>query len=112
MTRLLLALLLSSCSLQNPKPDQNVLLPGEVRSAQAAKDSISIGKSSKADVRAALGQGKEVAFDSGYEVWVYREKPKEPVKDKPQPPRAELVLLFSPSGLLVNAREASSAAGA
>jgi hypothetical protein len=34
-----------------------------------------------------------VNFDSGYEVWVYR-----------QPPAAELVLLFEPSGILSKTR--------
>ena len=53
---------------------------------------FTIGRSTKADVRAALGEGTVVNFDSGYEVWVYRQ------------PREELVLLFEPSGILSKTR--------
>lgn len=55
--------------------------------------SLAIGRSTKSDVRAALGEGTVVSFDSGYEVWVYR-----------QPDVAELVLLFEPSGILSRTR--------
>jgi hypothetical protein len=55
--------------------------------------SLTIGRSTKSEVRAALGEGTVVNFDSGYEVWVYR-----------QPPAAELVLLFEPSGILSKTR--------
>ena len=34
--------------------------------------SLAVGQSTKSEVRAALGEGTEVSFDSGYEVWVYR----------------------------------------
>jgi hypothetical protein len=47
-----------------------------------------VGESTSADVRAALGEALVIDFDSGYEVWVYR----------------ELVLLFAPSGVLTKAR--------
>ena len=57
--------------------------------------SFTIGRSTKSEVRAALGEGTVVDFPSGYEVWVYREKP---------PASAELVLLFEPSGLLSKTR--------
>ena len=49
---------------------------------------LTIGKTTKADVRAALGDAVVVDFASGYEVWVYRGK------------ETELVLLFDPSGTL------------
>ena len=86
--------LLSGCALVSPQPKEPPLQPGEVRSAQAAEDALYVGKSTKAAVRAALGQGTEVSFTSGYEVWVYRQP--EPV--------AELVLLFDPSGTLTRTR--------
>jgi hypothetical protein len=54
--------------------------------------SLTTGQSTKSDVRAALGEGTVVSFDSGYEVWVYRQ------------PAAELVLLFEPSGILDKTR--------
>jgi hypothetical protein len=76
------------------------LLPGEILSAQAAKDTISIGKRTKSDVTAALGQAVVIDFDSGNEVWVYREK----LRDKAPPPRTEFVLLFAPSGIVTKTR--------
>ena len=72
----------------------------EVRSVQSGADAIAVGKSTKADVRAALGEAVVVDFDSGYAVWVYKESPKE----KARPPATELVLLFDPSGVLAKTR--------
>ena len=43
-------------------------------SMQSASDSVTVGKSSKADVMTALGAATVINFDSGYEVWVYRAK--------------------------------------
>ena len=95
-------LLLGGCSsLQpSPKPAQKPLGPGEILSAQAAQDALAVGSSTKADVRAALGQAVVVDFSSGYEVWVYRERPKE----ESTVSKTELVLLFSPSGILSKTR--------
>jgi hypothetical protein len=93
----------AGCALfQRPatKAETTALLAGEIISAQAAKDTISIGKSTKSDVAAALGQAVVIDFDSGYEVWVYREK----LPDKAPPPRTELVLLFAPSGIVTKTR--------
>ena len=66
---------------------------------QSASDSITIGKSSKADVLAALGPATVIHFDSGYEVWVYRTKSREPAEAK-----AEFVILFSPDGVVRKTR--------
>ena len=68
-------------------------------SMQTASDSITIGKSSKADVMAALGPATVINFDSGYEVWVYRAKSREPAEAK-----AEFVILFSPDGVVRKTR--------
>jgi outer membrane protein assembly factor BamE (lipoprotein component of BamABCDE complex) len=96
-----LALLsLSACSLPSTKTDPPPLGRGEVRSAQAANAALAVGKSTKTDVRAALGEPVAIDFESGYEVWVYREKPPE----KAAAPRTELVLLFEPSGVLAKRR--------
>jgi len=85
--------LLSGCALVQPqKPAEAPLGPGEVRSARTAHDVLAVGKSTKADVRAALGEARVVDFASGYEVWVYRER------------AAELVMLFDPSGELTKMR--------
>ena len=68
-------------------------------SMQSASDSIIIGKSSKADVMTALGAATVINFDSGYEVWVYRAKSREPAEAK-----AEFVILFSPDGVVRKTR--------
>ena len=68
-------------------------------SMQSASDSITIGKSSKADVMAALGTATVINFDSGYEVWVYGAKSREPAETK-----AEFVILFSPDGVVKKTR--------
>jgi hypothetical protein len=101
---LLACVLVAGCSiLESPgtrKSEAMPLGPAEVRSARAASDAIAIGKSTKADVRAALGEAVVVDFESGYEVWVYKERPPE----KAKPPASELVLLFDPSGVLTKTR--------
>jgi hypothetical protein len=79
---LIVLLLLAGCA--TPPPPKPPPL-------SASKAKIALGNT-KAQVRATLGKTNEVAFDSGYEVWVYR-----------QPPE-ELVLLFDPSGVLAKTR--------
>ena len=66
---------------------------------QSASDSITAGKSTKADVMAALGAATVISFDSGYEVWVYRAKSREPAEAK-----AEFVILFGPDGVVRKTR--------
>jgi hypothetical protein len=96
---LLLCLSIAACAV---RPRQTAPLgPGEIASAQAGRSAIAIGKSTKGDVRAALGQAVVVDFTSGYEVWVYRER------ERP----TELVLLFAPSGVLAKARIGNSGSG-
>ena len=68
-------------------------------SMQSASDNITVGKSSKADVLAALGAATVINFDSGYEVWVYRAKSREPADAK-----AEFVILFSPDAVVKKTR--------
>ena len=99
--------LLAGCALVQPapKPADAPLGPGEIHSADAAASALSIGKSTKADVRAALGDAVTVDFKSGYDVWVYRERPPEKTEKAAEPPPpAELVLLFNPSGVLAKTR--------
>jgi hypothetical protein len=102
VTRLaaLACVLVAGCALFTPSPKERPLRPGEIHSAQGAGNAIAVGKSTKADVRAALGEATVIDFDSGYEVWVYRER----LKEKAKPPPTELVLLFPPSGVLAKAR--------
>lgn len=75
-------------------------------SMQGAADNIAIGQSTRADVLAALGPAAGVKFDSGFEVWVYRAKSREPAAAK-----AELVVLFAPSGIVKKTRIRPAYAG-
>jgi hypothetical protein len=93
-----ICLIVLGCAAQPPK--EPPLGPGEIRSAQAAKDAIVVGKSTKADARAALGDAVVIDFDSGYAVWLYRERRQE----KSPGERRELVLLFAPSGIVAKTR--------
>ncbi len=74
--------------------------PGSALTAVSARDagsSITLGKSTKADVIAALGKTAAIGFDSGYEVWVYRVAGDASGK-------AEFVVLFAPSGVVTKIR--------
>ncbi len=62
-----------------------------------ALPSLALGKSTKGGVAASLGRTTAIAFDSGYEVWVYLVRNEE---EKP----VELVLLFDPRGVLAKTR--------
>lgn len=64
---------------------------------QAAADAIAAGRSTRAEVAARLGEADRVAFDNGFEVWVYRSHP----VHQGQP---ELVLLFGPDGVVKKLR--------
>ena len=66
---------------------------------QGAQALVIPGSSTKADVAAALGPATVVRFDSGYEVWAYREKPA-----KSEIPGAEFVILFAPTGVVQKTR--------
>lgn len=77
--------------------------PGQLtpQGLERSKAELAIGASTKADVRAALGPAAaELAFESGYEVWVYRIRAPAQAKR----PDGELVLLFAPSGALSKTR--------
>jgi hypothetical protein len=88
---------LGGCALMQPPPSKPAVAPPSPRELLS---SLTIGASTKADVRAALGEAVVVDFPSGYEVWVYRER----AQEKSPAPSAELVLLFAPSGTLTKAR--------
>lgn len=68
-------------------------------SMQGAQSMVLPGRSTKAEVSAALGPATVVRFDSGYEVWAYREKP-----PKSETSGAEFVILFTPSGIVQKTR--------
>ena len=93
-------ILVGGCALLEPPTKTTTPGPAEIRSAQAAAGTIAVGRSTKADVRAALGEAVVVDFESGYEVWVYKER----LDQKAKPPATELVLLFDASGRLTKTR--------
>ena len=78
-------------------------------------DAVVIGRSTKADVIAALGESLAIRFDNGYEVWVYhladdtpageRRRGKSGSADNARPGEsAEFVILFQPSGIVAKTR--------
>ena len=73
---------------------------GEPIAPPTARGMIVLGKSTKADVAAALGTAIVIAFDSGYEVWVYRWRGVEPSTRA----ATELVVLYDPAGRATKAR--------
>lgn len=78
---------------------------GGIPSVREAQSALAIGKSTKAQVEAALGKAIAVHFDSGYEIWVYREQSAvQSIFAQPASERPELVLLFEPSGILKKMR--------
>lgn len=74
--------------------------PDDTRVAFEAMESAA-GEITKNEVRAGLGAPVAIDFDSGYEVWVYRDRLPD---SSPPPARSELVLLFTPDGLLGKTR--------
>ena len=56
---------------------------------------VVVGRSTKADVAASLGETLVIGFDNAYEVWVYRL-----AEDR----RGEFVILFEPSGVVAKTR--------
>jgi hypothetical protein len=93
------------------RPRMNIIAAGQV------KDAVAIGRSTRADVVAALGEALVIRFDTGYEVWVYRlakdaraqgataRRAAPPVPDGAKPDTdAEFVILFAPSGLVAKTR--------
>jgi type IV pilus biogenesis protein CpaD/CtpE len=78
---------------------------GGIASARDAQAAVVIGKSTKADVETVLGKAIVVSFDSGYEVWVYRERGASAGLFAPsRKEKAEFVLLFEPGGVLKKTR--------
>jgi len=85
-------------------------------STTSARNAITIGKSTKADVIAALGKTTVIRFDSGYEVWVYQvtggisaslgsgQLFRRADSEKRASGRTEFVILFAPSGVVAKTR--------
>jgi hypothetical protein len=85
--------------------------------AARVSDAVAIGKSTKADVAAALGQTLAISFDTGFELWVYRlddgALPRQTLAQRitgtgsekaAAGTSGEFVILFAPSGLVAKTR--------
>lgn len=74
-------------------------------SLRAASDTITLGKTTKVEALATLGPATVIKFDSGFEVWVYRAYPTDWAKSPDaQMAPAELVILFTPEGIVSKTR--------
>jgi hypothetical protein len=67
---------------------------------QTARSMVTAGKSTKADVEAALGKAGTVQFDSGWDVWAYRWRGNQ----RTTRGDTELVILFGPDGVVRKTR--------
>jgi uncharacterized protein YceK len=93
---------LSGCAAVVTRPVETPIAREGVSAAQqieAIQKEFAQGKTDKAAVRRTLGAGTVVAFDSGYEVWIYRLR-----RAGSDAEPSELVLLFEPSGKLAKSR--------
>jgi hypothetical protein len=100
---LLLASLLAvgACATRGELADatQTAALPGTASvTAQAVAANVAVGKTTRAELIAALGKTTSIRFDSGYEVWVYQYR-----NDAANAP-SELVVLLAPSGIVAKTR--------
>lgn len=87
--------------------------PTKLIEPSRVENAVSIGKSTKADVAAALGETLVIRFDTGYEVWIYRltgdtparaRSGQHPLRSGSDKGTAEFVLLFAPSGVVARTR--------
>jgi hypothetical protein len=92
-----------------------VVSPAANTAAIRKRESIALGKSTRADVQAALGRPKLVRFETGFEVWAYRiedpakvkaavEKARSTREPEDPVPETEIVVLFDPSGTATKLR--------
>ena len=102
--------LCAGCAIDGTPSAVVTSMRANVLTSNRASNAVVVGRSTKADVIAALGQTLSIRFDSGYEVWVYRlavaeSAPRFTTSDKAWPPApAEFVILFAPSGVVAKTR--------
>ena len=86
----------AGCAIDPARPPTAAVTAVRMKVAPADRlNTIVIGRSTKADVLAALGETLAISFDSGYEVWAYR---------LANTKSGELVVLFAPSGVVAKTR--------
>jgi hypothetical protein len=109
------ALCVTGCAIEGSAVPSAAVTPVRVKAIplERVKNAVTIGKSTRADVVAVLGETLVIRFDTGYEVWVYRLTeasrvlPQRSVRTSDKawastPP--EFVILFAPSGLVAKTR--------
>lgn len=71
-------------------------------------DAVAVGKSTRSDVLAALGNARVISFDNGYDEWIYRFAAEAPANETPARtaavPKTEFVVLFAASGIVAKTR--------
>jgi hypothetical protein len=109
---------IAGCASPPAVPPSAVVAQAQTRlvAADRMKDAVAIGRSTRADVVAALGETLVIRFDTGYEVWVYRlakdaraqgvtaRRGATAAADKAPDASGEFVILFAPSGLVAKTR--------
>jgi hypothetical protein len=93
----------------SPAPAKTAAVAAGTIPAERVRGAVTIGKSTKADVIAALGNAMVISFESGFEVWVYYIAGDAPPRsrgaaEKETPGKAEFVVLFAPSGIVTKTR--------
>ena len=84
-----------------------VISPAANPVAIRSRQSVTLGKSTKADVQATLGKARTVRFETGFEVWAYRlidQAKARKLRDDEPVPESELVVLFDPQGVATKVR--------
>ena len=84
-------LALAACASAPPPP------PGTVVAEDKLMQAVQPGRSTKAELLAALGPTRAITFDSGYEAWLYQ-IPAGPGR------YSEFVVLLGPRGVVAKAR--------
>jgi hypothetical protein len=116
---LLFSLFAGGCATQRTITPSAVVTPqrSTMIAIERTKDAVVIGRSTKADVRARLGETQVISFDNGFEIWVYRLPGEMPAtgaasrrtarsgsEEGSSDRRGEFVILFAPSGLVAKTR--------
>lgn len=95
------AALLAGCAVPQPQDDRpQPPFRDPAMTVESAAGAASPGRT-KQEIAALLGPAVAVRLDSGHEVWVYRPRPP---KSRPTEDQPELVLLFSPAGVVEKSR--------
>lgn len=96
-----LATLLAACAVPQPQDDKPQPPFRDPAMTVEGAAGISTPGRTKQEIAALLGPAVAVRLDSGHEVWVYRPRPP---KSRPTEDQPELVVLFSPSGVVEKSR--------